>query len=196
MHYTPPGNLPIFRRYRHQRMQHRRPLKILVRNPTQRETIASGILIVLIQLSFARMGWIRGKDPGEQVSLRLRKSFRNGHSALLLALGLLVLSAAVFGWGLQYKLSLYQGKGSISHQIPEAKLLSQKERPAAGQAVTASPAKLPVFGLLPIFLVATIASGVFRAAVRYVRTGSLERSRPPLPPCLQAVFLRPPPVLL
>jgi hypothetical protein len=128
--------------------------------------------------------------------LLLRNSLRNSRRAFLLALGLLTLSAAVFGWGLQYKLSLYHGKDSISHQIPEAKLLSQKERPAVGQAVTVSPTKLPVFDLLPIFLVATIASGLLRAAARYVRTGSLERSRPPLPPCLQAIFLRPPPVLL
>ena len=128
--------------------------------------------------------------------LRLRKSLRNSHGALLSALGLLMLSAAVFGWGLQYKLSLYQGKDSISHQMPEAKLLSQKERPAVGQAVSAGPTELPAFALLPIFLVVTVASGLFRAAARYLRTGSVERFRPPLPPCLQAIFLRPPPVLL
>lgn len=130
------------------------------------------------------------------MSLLLRKSFRNGHGAFLLALGLLMLSAAVFGWGLQYKLSLYKGKDSISHQIPEAKLLSQKERPALGQAITASPTKLPAFDLLPVFLVLSVAPGLFRAAARYVRTGSVEQSRPPLPPCLEAIFLRPPPVLL
>jgi hypothetical protein len=128
--------------------------------------------------------------------LRLQKSFRNGHSAFLLALSLLVLSAAVFGWGLQYKLSLYQGNKSISHQIPEAKLLSQKERPAVGQTLNASPTERPTFALLPLFLVVTVSSGLFRANTRYVRTGSVERSRPPLPPCLQAIFLRPPPVLL
>ena len=126
----------------------------------------------------------------------LRKSFRNGHSAFLLALGLLTLSAAVFGWGLQYKLSLYQGKDSITHQMPEAKLLSQKERPAVVQTVHANPTGLPAFALLPIFLVVTLAAGLSRAAARYIRTGSVERSRPPVPPCLQAVFFRPPPVLL
>jgi hypothetical protein len=128
--------------------------------------------------------------------LLLRKSWRNGHHAFLLALGLLVLSAAVFGWGLQYKLSLYHGKNSISHQIPEAKLLSQKERPATGQAFSVRPSALPTFHLFPALIIATVASGLFRAAARYARTGSLERSRPPLPPCLQAIFLRPPPVLL
>jgi hypothetical protein len=128
--------------------------------------------------------------------LLLRNSVRNGHRALLLALGLLTLSAAVFGWGLQYKLSLYHGKDSISHQIPEAKLLSQKERPATGPAVSVRPSELPALTLFPALIIVTVASGLFQAAVRYARTGSLERSRPPLPPCLQAIFLRPPPVLL
>ena len=128
--------------------------------------------------------------------LLLRNSLRNGSRAILLALGLLMLSAAVFGWGLQYKLSLYQGKDSISHQIPEAKLLSQKERPATGQAVSVRPSELPAFHLFPALIMVTVTTGLFQAAARYVRTGSLERSRPPLPPCLQAIFLRPPPVLL
>jgi hypothetical protein len=123
-------------------------------------------------------------------------STRNGHRAFLLALALLTLSAAVFGWGLQYKLSLYHGKDSVSHQIPEAKLLSQKERPATGPAVSVRPSELPALTLFPALIIVTVASGLFQAAARYARTGSLERSRPPLPPCLQAIFLRPPPVLL
>ena len=110
----------------------------------------------------------------------------------------LVLSAAVFGWGLQYKLSLYHGHGkdSISHRIPEAKLLSQKERPATAQSISVRPSDPPAFHLFPALILVTVASGLFRAAARYVRAGSVERSRQPLPPCLQAIFLRPPPVLL
>jgi hypothetical protein len=112
---------------------------------------------------------------------------------VLLPLGLLMLSLAVFGWGLQYKLSLYQAKNSISHQAPEAKLLSQKERPAAALG-TRSP-ELPAFPLFAGFMFVAVASLLRVAATRYLRTGSLERSRPPRPPCLQAVFFRPPPVL-
>jgi hypothetical protein len=126
----------------------------------------------------------------------LRNSLRNGRRAILLALGLLMLSAAVFGWGLQYKLSLYQGKDSISHQIPKATLLSQKERPAMGQAVRVLPNEPRASNLLPALITVTVESGLLQAAARYVRTGSLERSRPPLPPCLQAIVLRPPPVQL
>jgi hypothetical protein len=130
------------------------------------------------------------------VVLLLRNWLRNGRCAFLLALGLLVLSAAVFGWGLQYKLSLYKVKDSISHQIPEAKLLSQKERTTADQAVSVRPSPLPGFLLFPVLMIAAMASGLFQAAARYARTGSLERSRPPLPACLQAIFLRPPPVAI
>jgi hypothetical protein len=126
----------------------------------------------------------------------LHNSLRNGRRAFVLALGLLTLSAAVFGWGLQYKLSLYRGRDSIAQQIPEAKLLSQKERPATGHAVSVRPSELPVFPLFPALIIVMVACGLFQSAARYVRTGSLERSRPPLPPCLQAIFLRPPPVLL
>jgi hypothetical protein len=130
------------------------------------------------------------------VLLRLRNSLRNGRCAFLLALSLLMLSAAVFGWGLQYKLSLYHRKDPISHQIPEAKLLSQKERPTANQAVSVRPSPLSVFPLFPVLMIAAVASGLFRAAARYARIGSVERSLPPFPPCLQAIFLRPPPALL
>ncbi|MGB8535054.1 MAG: hypothetical protein WCD57_01455 [Acidobacteriaceae bacterium] len=115
--------------------------------------------------------------------------------AVLLPLGLLMLSLAVFGWGLQYKLSLYQGKNSITHRAPEAKLLSEKERPAMAQALDAGTPELPALPLFPGFMLVAVAFLLRRSATRYVRTGSLERSRPPRPPCLQAVFFRPPPVL-
>jgi hypothetical protein len=115
--------------------------------------------------------------------------------AFLLPLGLLMLSMAVFGWGLQYKLSLYQASDSISHLTPEAKLLSQKERPVARLAIDARPAEIPAFPLLPALLMVAFTPGLYQAATRYARTASKEGSRAPLPPCLQAVFLRPPPVL-
>jgi hypothetical protein len=113
--------------------------------------------------------------------------------AFLLPFSFLMLSMAVFGWGLQYKLSLYKGKDHISHTAPEAKLLSQKERPMATQAVDIRPTELRSLPLLSV--TAAQARGLFREAARYVRTGSTERSRAPLPPCLKALFFRPPPVL-
>lgn len=122
----------------------------------------------------------------------LSNSSGNRHRAVLLPLGLLMLSMAVFGWGLQYKLSLYQGKDSITHLTPEAKLLSQKERPAAGQPLTVRPAELQVF---PALLMLVLVFGLHQVSALFVRSGSMRRVRTPLPPCLQAIFLRPPPVL-
>jgi hypothetical protein len=121
----------------------------------------------------------------------LSNSPGNRRRAVLLPLGLLMLSMAVFGWGLQYKLSLYQGKDSISHQAPVAKLLSQKERPATGQ-VLSHPADLPI---LPIVLIVALAIALPQSAAWYLRAVIRERYRDPLPPCLQAIFLRPPPVV-
>ena len=43
---------------------------------------------------------------------------------------ILMLMVAVSTWGLQYKLSLYHSPGA-RHSVPEAKLLSQKERVVA-----------------------------------------------------------------
>jgi hypothetical protein len=54
------------------------------------------------------------QDP--RISLK-KRSF-----AFLLPLSFLMLSMAVFGWGLQYKLSLYKAKNSITHSVPEAKV--------------------------------------------------------------------------
>jgi hypothetical protein len=47
----------------------------------------------------------------------------------------LVLAMAVFGWGLHYKLSLYHTAAPATERQPEAKLLSQKERPQAASSV-------------------------------------------------------------
>jgi hypothetical protein len=124
--------------------------------------------------------------------------FRNSSGsrrAVLLPLGLLMLSLAVFGWGLQYKLSLYQSKNSINHLTPEAKLLSQKERPAATQGLVARSPEVPAFPFVAAFVLVAVASFLRRAAARYLRTGSMEKSRPSRPPCLQALYFRPPPVL-
>jgi hypothetical protein len=114
--------------------------------------------------------------------------------ACLLPLGLLTLAMAVFAWGLQYKLSLYKSKQSIAHLAPEAKLLSQKERPVTGQAMDVPPTDMPALPLLPALLTLTMTPGLYRATARYVRTGSRERAPAPPPLCLRAVFFRPPPV--
>jgi hypothetical protein len=62
--------------------------------------------------------------PRFSVLLRLERTTRRNLPALLLAM----LAFAVFAWGLHYKLSLYRSE-TVQHRGPEAKLLSQRERP-------------------------------------------------------------------
>jgi hypothetical protein len=115
--------------------------------------------------------------------------------AFLLPLSLLMLSMAVFGWGLQYKLSLYKAKNSITHLAPEAKLLSQKERPMALPPAGELPTELPSLPWISLALVVAMTPELFRAAARYGRIGSIEKARAPIPSCLESLFFRPPPVL-
>jgi len=124
-----------------------------------------------------------------------RISLKKRNFAFLLPISFLMLSMAVFGWGLQYKLSLYKAKNSITHLAPEAKLLSQKERPMALQPASEFPTELPSLPKICLALVVALAPGLFRAAARYCRIGSTEKARAPFPPCLESLFFRPPPVL-
>jgi hypothetical protein len=110
------------------------------------------------------------------------------------------LAISVFTWGLQYKLSLYYPKHSTYHQLPEAKLLSKNEQPAATPGLLLTSTKAPqdivrggffaltvfvwVLGLLPL-------SGA-------AQTGP-ERTRPwlqSLSASLTAFFFRPPPTFV
>ncbi len=60
-----------------------------------------------------------------------------------MGLGILLLAIAVFGWGIKYKLSLYDAPGSFSTHIAQAKLLSQKERSVAPTAVDSARVASP-----------------------------------------------------
>ena len=125
--------------------------------------------------------------------------FRTKESYLpQLALVLLGLAISVFTWGLQYKLSLYDPPQAISHQMPEAKLLSKEEQ--------MSKAESPLLGasemitkkmelILPsIFLLIALALKLRRALKP---SGSVHDLRTPFRPrllaCLDAFFFRPPP---
>lgn len=110
------------------------------------------------------------------------------------------LAIAVFAWGLQYKLSLYDAPGSTSRQIPEAKLLSGNEQSAVAESplmktANTSPGVMPglLFTVLTSFLV-----GLGIASARIADRVSQERTRPwcvARRSGLAAFFFRPPPVL-
>lgn len=114
------------------------------------------------------------------------------------AMGMLLLAIAVFAWGLQYKMSLYNASNSLSASVPHAKLLSQKERPESDVASIRldstrdrSPASYSIF-LFASILCAFVAAET-------VRTRSLpldKRSRRQRFASLDYFSFRPPPELL
>jgi hypothetical protein len=67
----------------------------------------------------------------------------NSVRRIRLNLGILLLLLAVFGWGVQYKTSLYAEQVPSHHSEPPAKLLSEAERADAAQAVVCVAVKNP-----------------------------------------------------
>jgi hypothetical protein len=63
-------------------------------------------------------------------------------TSIRVVMGIIFLALAVFGWGVKYKISLYDPPGSISTHMSQAKLLSQKERPVSSANVDL--ARLPI----------------------------------------------------
>jgi hypothetical protein len=110
------------------------------------------------------------------------------------------LAISVFTWGLQYKLSLYYPKHSTYHQLPEAKLLSKNEQPAATKGLLMTSVKPPqdiVGGGLFTLLFLVWLLGLPSLAVA-AQTGP-ERKRPwlqSLSAHLNAFFFRPPPTFV
>lgn len=110
------------------------------------------------------------------------------------------LAVSIFGWGLQYKLSLYSPH-TISHNMPEAKLLSREEdgipgQPGSIEQQALAPALMGLLVACALFLFATVHAFQSRPALRGLtrdlcrpwlrRSGSFS----------SAFFLRPPPVRL
>ena len=92
----------------------------------------------------------------------------------LLAAGIFVLALAVFGWGIRYKVSLYELPGSPATSMPHAKLLTEKERPAsARQADHTSPEQQRVSQILlsAIIAIAIVATILHRHGLSYAISG-------------------------
>lgn len=110
--------------------------------------------------------------------------------------GILFLAIAVFGWGIKYKLSLYDAPGSVSTHIAQAKLLSQKERPFMGSAMDSAhvlPPPIPQPSVFyPVLLAVVLVCGL-----RFVRTAKITVGDSRQQRCASSSFFsfRPPPVL-
>lgn len=118
-------------------------------------------------------------------------------SAALTGMGILFLAIAVFGWGIEYKLSLYDAPESFSTHIAQAKLLSQKERPITDSIVdsvqVASP--LPQSSLFnPALLAAAFVFGLHLVEVLRSAAITVDGSRQQRCACSSFFSFRPPPV--
>jgi hypothetical protein len=107
------------------------------------------------------------------------------------------LAISVLIWGTQYKVSLYLPSHSIYHQIPEAKLLSQKEQSVSAQPLLILSAKsLADLAHGQLFTLTLFASMLALPAIAGANQTEEELKRPWLVASrssLDAFFFRPPP---
>jgi hypothetical protein len=125
------------------------------------------------------------------------KPIRPQFAQWAVAVGLFCLSLAVFNWGLQYKMSLYENINGIVH-APAAKLWTGKD----GGSIQSAQIPLPEPASFPIqvtFLIAVFALYCALRDASAVRTLMHWRSHDNFPeinrtPFREAFFFRPPPV--
>jgi hypothetical protein len=103
----------------------------------------------------------------------MRINITNRCTYTIRAVGILIVALAVFGWGMQYKMSLYDSPSNHSGAIPHAKLLSQKERPAASTeagSIRLKSQRQPSSIFHPRVVLAAIETGSPLAGQRWMRT--------------------------
>jgi hypothetical protein len=126
----------------------------------------------------------------------LRKSRLFNLFGMLAYLGLAV---CVFIWGLQYKLSLYDPPHAVSHQIPQAKLLSKNEQTGTTESplVVRTKTSSRVSYTIPaaVFLVLLLALSILNPPASSQREQRTNHSWHLLRGVLNIFFVRPPPIL-
>lgn len=104
---------------------------------------------------------------------------------------------AVFTWGLQYKLSLYDSPHSIVHEMPEAKLLSNQER--IGYTLPEAAVSASVVPPSSHFLLSIFRAQLFPNLQQTRLWGSKPSGTAPISgiraASLTPFFFRPPPLL-
>jgi hypothetical protein len=111
------------------------------------------------------------------------------------------LALAVFAWGLQYKLSLYDPPQAASHEIPQAKLLSRHEQSGTSESPlitkTSVPDKMMQTALLGLLFALFLAWNMPRRLELFGKYSDTRQPvRPPDQASLNAFFFRPPPVFV
>ncbi len=147
---------------------------------------------------------VRWAGQSEHVSIwiavnvnRWKKIRLTGLLGSIVCLGL---ACCVFGWGLQYKLSLYNPPPPNSHRLPTGKLISGDEQSSTPEGLLATrikPVAEPAF-LVPTigFLVSFLAVGLLAPAASCQRERDARRARHLGRSILPIFFVRPPPALV
>jgi len=115
------------------------------------------------------------------------------------AIMFLGLALAVFTWGLQYKLSLYDPPEAVSHEIPQAKLLSRDEQTGTTESSLTTKAsvadKTMQTALLGLLFSLFLVWNTPRRLELFGKYSDINQPvRPPGQASLNAFFFRPPPV--
>jgi hypothetical protein len=90
----------------------------------------------------------------------MQVSTKSDRTSIRVVMGIVFLALAVFGWGVKYKISLYDAPGNMSTHMSHAKLLSPKERPVSSDNLDlVRPSLLEAQSSIsyPAFLIAAIA---------------------------------------
>lgn len=148
----------------------------------------------------ARLRWA---EQSEQASIWIAVNVNCGEKirplSLLGCIAFLGLACCVFGWGLQYKLSLYGSSQPTSHLLPSVKLISgdeQSRTPESLLAVQIEPVTPPPRLTATIgFLVSFLAVSLLTPAVSGHRESDALRPRHLGRGILTLFFVRPPPAL-
>ena len=112
----------------------------------------------------------------------------------LMTFAVACLASAVFLWGTEYKVSLYPHHLRSRPAVPFAKLLSERERPAA--TASAAPLQAGTQALITFFVLPLLVLALERASSKLFPSGILQRSvfvSIPRTPCLFRFSFRPPP---
>ncbi len=138
--------------------------------------------------------------PSIQVLVTLHIWVKSRPLNLVGILAFLGLAACVFTWGLQYKLSLYDPPQATTHQIPKAKLLSRDEQPGPTESplVVRTKASSRVIYTVPaaMFFILSLVLGMLNSPASGQRGRRVNRSWHLRHATLNAVFVRPPPILV
>ena len=111
---------------------------------------------------------------------------------------MLLLAFAVFSWGVQYKLSLYDPPAKASAHMAEAKLLSNKERPSLSNATELAVASVaqPILTVVFAYLIGAMFVGLDPFGSMCTQSDVRDSAQIPKQPRQSFFFFRPPPAVL